>query len=108
MYASNGEILTSVYVDAPSESAALCCETGAIAEAHKRRLQIAATVCVSRERPDGSFVILTPCGICQERLAYWGGDVEVGVPLADDPCEWRSVSLREVQPHHWSRVFADF
>ena len=104
MYASDGRTLTSVFVDAPNAAASLCCETGAIAEAHKLNLGIVASVCVSRERPDAPFVILTPCGICQERLAYWGGDVQVGVPLADDPTRWTSLPLREVQPHYWAQV----
>lgn len=108
MYASDGRILTSVFVDSPNVVANLCCETGAIADAHKLRLAIVASVCVSRERPGASFVILTPCGICQERLAYWGGDVQVGVPRSDDPTRWLSKSLREVQPHYWARFNGHF
>lgn len=104
MYASDGRILTSVFVDSPNAAASLCCETGAIAEAHKLGLGIVASVCVSRERPDEPFVILTPCGICQERLAHWGGDVQVGVPRADDPTRWASLPLREVQPYYWAKV----
>src|SRR5690554_2882573 len=104
LYTSNGAILTSVFVDALNAAASLCCETGAIAEAHKLNLAITASVCVSRERPDSPFVILTPCGICQERLAHWGGDVQVGVPRADDPTRWASLPLREVQPYYWAKV----
>ena len=108
MYASDGRILTSVFVDAPNDAAKLCCETGAIAEAHKLGLAVAASVCVSREGPDAPFVILTPCGICQERLAHWGGDVQVGVPDPVDRSRWLSLPLREVQPHYWRRAFEAF
>ena len=108
MYTSDGRILTSVFVDAPNDATTSCCETGAIAEAHKLGLAVAASVCVSRERLDAQFVILTPCGICQERLAHWGGDVQVGVPDPQDPSRWSSVALREVQPHYWRRVFEAF
>lgn len=97
MYTSDGRILTSVYVDSPNAAASLCCEAGAIAEAHKLNLSVAATVCVSRDRPDAPFVILTPCGICQERLAYWGGDVQVAVPNPGDPTRWLSKPLRQVR-----------
>ena len=108
MYASDGRILTSVFVDAPNAAATLCCETGAIAEAHKLNLAVAASVCVSREGPGAPFVILTPCGICQERLAYWGGDVQVAVPLPGDATRWLSKPLREVQPHYWASVHGNF
>lgn len=108
MYATDGRILTSVFVDSPNDAANLCCETGAIAEAHKLQLGIVASVCVSRERPDAPFVILTPCGICQERLAFWGGDVQVGVPQPDDPTRWLSKTLREVQPFYWAKVNGRF
>jgi len=104
MYTSDGRILTSVYVDAPNAAAELCCETGAIAEAHKLAVAVRASVCVSRDDPGSLFVILAPCGICQERLAFWGGDVQVGVPDSNDASSWLSVSLRDVQPHYWRRA----
>lgn len=103
MYASDGRILSSVFVDAPNLAASRCCETGAIAEAHKLNLAVTASVCVSRERSNAPFLILTPCGICQERLAHWGGDVEVAVPHPDDSSRWLAKPLREVQPYYWRR-----
>ncbi len=102
-YTSDDRILTSVYVDSQNASAALCCETGAIAEAHKLGVAISASVCVQRERPDAPFVIVAPCGICQERFAFWGGGVQVGVPDPDDPTRWLSLPLRELQPHYWTK-----
>lgn len=108
MYVSDGRILTSVFVDSPNAAASLCCETGAIAEAHKLNLAVVATVCVSREKPGDPFVILTPCGICQERLAHWGGDVQVAVPYPGEPTRWLSKPLREVQPHYWVGLHGDF
>lgn len=105
MYLEDGRIVTSVYIEAPNQAATLCCETGAIAEAHKLGLAVTASVCVSRERPDAPFIILAPCGICQERLAYWGGDVEVAVPDSNNPTGWLSLPLRVVQPHYWAKPF---
>jgi cytidine deaminase len=105
MYTEAGRILTSVYVDAPNESACLCHETGAICEAHRLNESVCASVCVSRESEAEPFVILTPCGICQERLAYWGLDVEVGVPDKTDPAQFYSLKLREVQPYYWHQVY---
>src|SRR4051812_47154522 len=83
MYTRSGRLLTSVCVEGPNSAACLCHETGAICEAHKLQEAITATVCVSRESAGAPFVILPPCGICCERLRFWGGEVEVAVPLSE-------------------------
>jgi hypothetical protein len=36
---------------------------------------------------------------------YWGGDVEVAVPLEDDNTKWRSVMLKEMDPFYWRKPF---
>ena len=104
IYTDTGEILTSVCFDTLNEAANLCHEAGAYCEANRRNLRVTASVCVSRSTPEDSFVILSPCGICQERLAVWGLDVEVAVPQRGDPTKWESKSLREVQPYYWGNV----
>lgn len=108
MYTDQGEILTSIYVASPNDQAELCIETGCICEAHKLGVAVRATICLSRETEGEPFVILAPCGICQERLAYWGGDVQAAVPRADDPTTWLSLPLRELQPHYWYKIFEAF
>jgi cytidine deaminase len=105
LYVGDGRILTSVCFDTPNESANLCHETGAICEANRLRLPVTASVCVSRESHTAPFVILAPCGICQERLAVWGMNVEVAVPAQDDVTQWRAKSLRDVHPFYWNDVF---
>lgn len=55
MYTSEGDLLTSVYVEAPNTAVELCHETGAICEAHRRNVAITASVCVSREGKDTPF-----------------------------------------------------
>lgn len=104
MYTENGNILTSVFAESPNDAAGLCHETGAICEAHKLNARVTASVCVSRETENDPFVILTACGVCQERLAFWGGDVEIAVPDPDDPTSWQPKTLREVQPYYWLNV----
>ena len=103
---STGEILTSVgTVGTLHPGAGLCHETGAILEAHKRRLGVTDSVCVARsDRGHERFVILAPCGICQERLMAWGPDVEVAVPADGEPTAWRSLRLGDVQPHWWGTI----
>ena len=105
MYVEGGRVLTSVFAQSPNGAAGLCHETGAICEAHKLNLAVTASVCVSRETKRDPFVILTPCGICQERLAFWGSEVEVAIPDPEDPTKWESKRLHEAQPYYWRNVF---
>ncbi len=102
-----GQTLTSVCFDAPNTGASLCHETGAYCEANRLGAKVVASVCVSRSEPGRPFLILAPCGICQERLALWGPDVEVGVAVPGQPGKWQSRRLSELQPHYWRNAVAD-
>ena len=102
-----GKILTSVCFDPPNSGAGLCHEAGAFCEANRLGLRVEASVCVSRSDPSRPFLILAPCGICQERLAFWGNDVQVGIAVPGKPGQWQSKSLLEVQPHHWRQAVDD-
>jgi cytidine deaminase len=73
MYAEDGQILISTSPEVVNASVELCHEVGAICEAYKLSKKITATVCVSRD-DKGMFQILTPCGVCQERLMVYGGE----------------------------------
>lgn len=105
MYTDDGTILTSVFFEPEWGGGGLCAETGAICEAEKQNKRIAASVCVSRLSGADPVVILTPCGICQERLFHWGATVEVAVPDPADPTGWMAKTLNEVQPYYWVNVF---
>lgn len=106
MYTDTGKILTSVGIENHlNDSANLCHETGAILEALKLGENIVATACVYREDTNKSILILTPCGICQERLMVWGEGVEAAVPKEDNPTKWESKTLKELQPYYWGKVF---
>lgn len=104
VYTEDGDILVSTSPEVLNDAVAMCHETGAICQAYTLNKRVAASVCVSREE-DGSFVILSPCGVCQERLWSWGGDVEVAVPKDDDCTAWKSVPLKEVSPYYWRKPF---
>ena len=108
LYTADGRILTSVCFDSPNEMVNLCHETGAICEANRLALRVTASVCVSRSEPGEAFLILTPCGICQERLAKWGLDVEVATPRPGDPTCWQAKPLKEVQPYYWLNAVDDY
>ena len=100
MYTDQGSLLISTAPDAVNASVELCHETGAICEAHKLNERVTATVCVSRD-DQGIFHILSPCGVCQERLFYWGKDIETAVPSEGDSTNWQMKTLNELQPYYW-------
>lgn len=107
MYTEDREVLTSVFFEPEWGSGMLCAETGAICEAEKLGKRIITSVCVSRQTGTSPIVILTPCGICQERLFHWGQDVEVAVPTIDDATQWDVKTLKEVQPYYWVNAFKE-
>ena len=102
-----GQILTSVCFEPPNSGAGLCHETGAYCEANRLDARVVASVCVSRSESGRPFLILAPCGICQERLALWGPDVEVAVAVPGQPSEWESKLLSQLQPHYWRNAVLD-
>ena len=102
-----GQILTSVCFDPPNSGAGLCHEAGAYCEANRLGARVVASVCVSRSEPSRPFLILAPCGICQERLALWGLDVEVAVAVPGQPSVWESKLLSELQPQYWRNAVRD-
>ncbi len=106
MYTNDGEILTSVAPEVINASTELCIETGAILEAHKYNSKITHSICVVRDAENGDFRVLTPCGVCQERLIYWGRDVKVAVS-SNDQKPFLFKTLEEVQPYHWTKAYKD-
>lgn len=105
MYTENGEVLTSVAPEVINASTELCIETGAILEAHKYNTRITHSICLVRNNESEKFKVLTPCGVCQERLMYWGKDVKVAVSTDEQPLLFKT--LAEVQPYHWSQAYSD-
>lgn len=95
-----GKILTSVPPDVKNDSLNLCIEVGAFLEAHKINEKVTHSLCLSRLSENDDFVILTPCGICQERLTHWGGDVLAAVTNPENKIIFKTI--RELQPYHWS------
>lgn len=64
----SGKILTSVAPDTKHDGLSLCMEVGAYLEAHKLNEAVTHSLCICREDENSEFLILSPCGICQERL----------------------------------------
>lgn len=101
---TTGKYLYSVAIETCNAGAGLCIETGAICEAHKIEERVTHSICVVRDSEKSPFKVLTPCGICQERLQYWG-NVNVGVTTND--ATPRFVSLMDLQPFHWSNAYPE-
>ncbi|WP_092534002.1 cytidine deaminase [Amycolatopsis arida] len=106
MYLDDGQVITSVGLDNLNAGAVLCAEVGALCQAYTLNRQVAASVCVCRDGDRGSIVVLAPCGICQERLALWGPDVQVAVPTDGQPGGWMSLRLADLHPYYWGSHFA--
>lgn len=107
MYTSEGEILTSVAPEVINASTELCIETGAILEAHKLNTTITHSICVVRDDENEPFKVLSPCGVCQERLYYFGRDVKVAVSQKDGGDSLVFKPLQQIQPYHWSYAYSD-
>ena len=99
---ASGKILTSVAPETKNDALSLCMEVGACLEAHKLSETVTHSICLYRENEKEQFIILSPCGICLERLAHWGGDVLVAISNPENVFIFKP--LREMLPHHWSQV----
>ena len=93
-------VLVSTAPATLNESVALCHETGALCEAYKRNRRVVATMCLSCDAR-GQLIVLSPCGVCQERLWVYGGDVRCAVPQLADSTRWQWRPLRELNPYYW-------
>lgn len=95
---------TSVAIETANASAVLCIEVGAMCEAHKYQEKVTHCLCLVRDDENAPFKVLTPCGICQERLRFWGDSVQVGVTTNDSTPKF--VMLKELQPYHWTDAYS--
>lgn len=95
----DGSYLTSVWPECPNSSASLCAEVGAICEAHKLNKKVTHSLCLVCHKDDADYEILTPCGICQERLYYWGKDVKCAISTQDNSVVFKT--LEQLQPYYW-------
>ncbi len=94
---------SSVSIETANGSAVLCIEVGAMCEAHKYNEKVTHCLCVVRDDENSPYKVLSPCGICQERLRYWGEEVQVAVTAEGG--ELLFVELRELQPWHWTKAY---
>lgn len=103
VHTAAGNYYTSVSIETANASAILCIETGAMLEAHKYNEKVTHCMCLVREDENSPYRVLSPCGICQERLRYWGTDVQVAVTTKEEMLKF--VEIKELQPYHWSNAY---
>ena len=101
----DGTIYTSVAPEVINDSTALCMETGAILEAHKYNKKVTHSICLAREDEHSPLKVLSPCGVCQERLFYWGPQVQCAI--SNDTQAIIFKTLNELQPYHWTDTYYD-
>ncbi|MBY5920140.1 cytidine deaminase [Ferrimonas balearica] len=97
-----GKVLTSIAPDTMNDALSLCMEVGAYLEAHKLNEKVTHSLCIYRADENSEFLVLSPCGICQERLVHWGGDVKAAISTNSNELVFKTI--RELMPHHWSLV----
>ena len=103
IHTEDDRCLISVAPEVLNASTELCIETGAICEAYKFNVKVTHCICVVRDDENSEFKVLTPCGICQERLRYWGENVLVGVTMEDNSLKF--VRLGELMPYYWGKAY---
>jgi cytidine deaminase len=106
MLLADGTILTGTSPDAINPAVEVCHETEPYCAAHRLNQRIVASVCLHR-KPGGQVVVLSPCGVCRERLAVHGPSVLVAVAGRGDPAVVVWKTLREVLPDYWMTAFPD-
>jgi cytidine deaminase len=106
MLLADGTILTGTSPDAANSSVEVCHEIEPYCGAFRLGQSIIASVCLHRVA-DGRFLVLSPCGVCRERLAVHGPDVLVAVADETDPTVVQWETLKDVLPHYWLTVFPE-
>lgn len=106
MLLGDGTILTGTAPVAVNPSVQVCHEIEPYCAAHRLNQPVVASVCLHR-LPDGRSVVLSPCGVCRERLAAHGPDVLVAVADSSDltVVVWKRLS--ELLPDYWMTAFPD-
>lgn len=108
IYTEDGEVLKGIVFDPEWGGGGLCAEAEPLLAAHRLGKRVSAVATVGRLGPNDPIVILSPCGICQERLYHWGLEVEIAVPDEQDGSRWMMRTLRQIQPHHWVEVYSRY
>ncbi len=106
MLLGDGSILVGTSPDALNASVEVCHEVEPYCAAFRLGQPVVASVCLHRQS-GGRVVVLSPCGVCRERLAVYGPRVLVGVADRSDASRVVWKPLSDVLPDYWMTVFPD-
>ena len=96
---ASGEILTYCAPETESNVVSIYMEVGVILAAHRTKEKVTHCICVSRKNKQSEFKIMSPSGICQERLAFWGSDVKVAISNPKNRLNFKTI--KELMPYKW-------
>lgn len=105
MLLDDGTIVTGTAPEAVNPAVQVCHETEPYLAAFRRGRKIVASVCLHRDK--GSILVLSPCGVCRERLTAHGPELLVAVPEPGDPGRVAWKSLSALLPNYWATAFED-
>lgn len=106
MLLADGTVLTGTAPRAVNPAVEVCHEIEPYCGAFRLGQPIVASICLHR-MPGGRTVVLSPCGVCRERLAVHGPEVRVAVADPGDATRIVWKSLRELLPDYWMTAFPD-
>lgn len=106
----DGTVLTSISPEFANAASSVCMELGSYLEAAKLKQKVVRTLYLIREDTQANFKVLTPCGICQERLHLWGNQVECAVTIDESSIYTHGEdipyqSLKTLSPYHWLKAY---
>lgn len=104
-YTDKGKFLISVAPDVFNASVELCVETGVILEAFKLNEKITHMLGIVRDNENEEVKVLTPCGVCQERLSYFGRNLKCAVTNLENKLIFKT--LEELMPYYWGNAYED-
>jgi cytidine deaminase len=106
MLLDDGTIVVGTAPIAINPSVQVCHETEPFCAAFRLDRSIVASVCLHLE-PGGRTLVLSPCGVCRERLAAHGPDVLVAVADTTDSTSLIWKPLRAALPDYWLVAFPE-
>jgi cytidine deaminase len=106
MLLGDGSILTGTAPVEVNPAVQVCHEIEPYCRAYRVNQHVVASVCLHRQ-PGGRTLVMSPCGVCRERLAVHGPDMLVAVADSSDPTVVVWKRLGQVLPDYWMRAFPD-
>lgn len=106
MLLGDGTVLTGTSPEAINPTVEVCHEIEPYCGAFRLNQSVVASVCLHRE-PGGRVLVLSPCGVCRERLAVHGPDVQAAVADPHDPTVVVWKALKDLLPDYWMTAFPD-